>query len=220
MDFGSLSLGNSVYIVDLTDRSTPGAMGLGINSGRNQYVCTNHLIVGTGPGVPMNPGHTYAAVLTTALRDTMNRPIERDADFGPMLAASPPSDARLTHAYNAYRPLREYLAARMIDPNTILSAAVFTTQRPTDLAGRLREAVRAEITETLRARAGPGGRGTATPDRGVWHLVGRGVDRSREHGYPTAGRDRSRVGGRLCRHRPRSRHFECDRGSGECRNTR
>src|SRR5207245_382923 len=112
------------------------------NTARDRYLCENWIAVGPGQGAPLRPGVTYAAMLTTGIQGPSGTVVARDSDFVAMLSASAPSDPTLARAYTAYAPLRAYLAARGIDPGTILDAAVFTTQNPTAVARALRDAVR------------------------------------------------------------------------------
>jgi pimeloyl-ACP methyl ester carboxylesterase len=144
VDFNTLTLGNSVQVIDLTSGQPPGSTSFSANTAGNRYVCPNILEVSTGVGAPMQPNHTYAVFLTNGIHDTMGHAITRDADFAPMLMPDAPADTRLTAAYAAYAPLRSYLTAHMIDPSTIVDAAVFTTQDPTRVASALRDAVRAQ----------------------------------------------------------------------------
>jgi pimeloyl-ACP methyl ester carboxylesterase len=54
-----------------------------------------------------------------------------------------PTDGALTHAWNAYKPFRDYLKAQNIDKNTIAAASVITTMKPQDRIPKVRQAVRA-----------------------------------------------------------------------------
>lgn len=140
-DFGTLRLGETVQLLDLTAGGPTSSLTYSVDTGRNQYLCANNLTVSTGSGSPLVPGHTYAALLTTGITDGMHRPLGRDADFVAMLGATAPSDARLARAYAAYAPLRSYLTMHSISPDTLLVATVFTTQSARARLPALRDAV-------------------------------------------------------------------------------
>jgi hypothetical protein len=126
---------------DLTAGGPVDSVGFSASTAGNRYICGNNITIGT---TPMVPGHTYAVTLSTAVKDMNNKPVARDAQFGPMLAASAPSGATLAAAYAAYAPLRSFLASQGIDPSTILDATVFTTQHATSELPLLRTAVLAQ----------------------------------------------------------------------------
>ncbi|MDP3275025.1 MAG: hypothetical protein Q8Q09_07495 [Deltaproteobacteria bacterium] len=128
-DFATFQLGATIRLLDLTTGQPIGTQTYKFDTSQGKYLCGNYLGVSTGVGVPWPAGHTVAVVLTTAIR-TASGPIERDADFVTMLAATMPTTAAHVPAWTAYAPLRSYLTAQSIDPNTILNATVFTTQDP------------------------------------------------------------------------------------------
>jgi len=133
--------GGSVQMYDLTAGMLANSTSFFSSTGGNRYICGNNLKVTTGP---MTPGHTYAVTVSTAVKDTTGRAVQPDTQFSPMLAATAPSSGALSGAYAAYAPLRKYLAANGIATNTVLDAAVFTTQTATSEVAALRTAVRAQ----------------------------------------------------------------------------
>jgi hypothetical protein len=143
LDFATLRLNETLRLVDLTTGQPTGSVRFAANTAGNRYLCGNPVMIDTGHGAPMEPGHTYAAMVLVGLRDAMGRAVERDADFPAMLAEAAPGDAVRARAHAAYAPLRSYLAAQRIDPATVIVATVFTTQQPRRIVPALREAVRA-----------------------------------------------------------------------------
>jgi hypothetical protein len=157
IDFATLTFDN-IHVVDLTTGNPPSSSRFGASTGGNRYLCNNFVSIGTNSGDPLEPGHTYAFYLTNGIHYQANctgdpptcssLPVQRDEDFGLMLAPTPPADATKARAYTAYAPFRTYLASHAIDPNTIINAAVFTTQDPRRVVAGLRDAVRAQPAPT------------------------------------------------------------------------
>lgn len=106
-----------------------------------KYICQNW--VALLPMRPLREGHRYAAILTTDVRAADGGlAAVQDADFAAMLADSDPGEG-LTSAWNAYAPLRAYLATTTdITTSQIAGAAVFTVSVPTTLVERLGNVVR------------------------------------------------------------------------------
>jgi predicted esterase len=108
---------------------------------RSAFIADNHLTALPVPGFALDPGTTYAAIITEALCDPTGDAVQSDADFEAMLRKDPPAGALHQRAHTLHAPLRAYLDERGI--TGVISAAVFTTGRPTQLAGRAREVVAA-----------------------------------------------------------------------------
>ncbi len=143
LDFATLRLNETLRLIDLTTGHPTGTVRYAANTAGNRYLCGNPVLIDTGHGAPMEPGHTYAALVLSGVRDAMGRAVERDADFPAMLADAAPADPVRARAHSAYAPLRRYLASERIDPATVVVATVFTTQQPRRIVPALREAVRA-----------------------------------------------------------------------------
>lgn len=143
LDFATLRLNETIRLVDLTTGQPTLSLGFGANTAGNRYLCGNPVLVDTGHGAPMEPGHTYAAFFLSGVRDSMGRPVQRDADFSLMMAEAAPSDPVKARAHATFAPFRQYLTAQRIDPATVIVATVFTTQQPRRIVPALREAVRA-----------------------------------------------------------------------------
>ncbi len=152
IDFSTVDIGlpgdGTIAVIDITpgsdeygERLSSAWQGF---TGRRNYICHNWLMIHPSDGRPWTPGHTYAAVLTTGVRKRdSNLGAIRDDDFDAMLSSTEPSDARLVHAWNAYQPLRDFLADGAEWPSSALAAAaVFTVGDPTEYPVKLRESVR------------------------------------------------------------------------------
>jgi hypothetical protein len=111
--------------------------------GRSAYICPNYLAVRTLAGSTLKSGHTYAVLLHDITVHNNGGPVSADPEFSAMLAATPPADAALTTAYAAYKPLRDYIAAKSIVPATLINAAVFTVGHPEKEMANLQPVVQA-----------------------------------------------------------------------------
>jgi predicted esterase len=142
----------TVALVDITPGASSGELvpfGYSISSGRTPYICENWIALTPNDGRPLEPLHTYAAILSTDILDKSGQAPVQDADFPAMLATDAPKDARLDHAWQAYAPLRTYLAAQAIDPSKVAAAAVFTVMDVTRVPKLVRAAVDAAPAPTL-----------------------------------------------------------------------
>ncbi len=160
LDFDTLQLGDdpTLYIVDITPQSRSYGSGGNISvfttSGRGRSICQNWLSVRPQAGWPLQPGDTYAVILTKGLKglkDGVSVELSRDADFDALMTAyqngTAPDDTDLAAAFRAYQPLWDALddatnVPLPTPPEQILSAAVFTLFRPRTMVERLRQAVR------------------------------------------------------------------------------
>jgi len=158
INLNSLTVGTAgtIQTYDLTAGPATNSVGFAAATAGDRYICANNLKVSVGT---MLPGHTYSVTLGAGITDPSGHPVVADANFPPMLAATPPSDSTLTSAYAAYAPLRAFLASQTISPTTIIDATVFTTQHVTSEVSALRTAV--------RAAAPPTGSGFVRCDTGV-----------------------------------------------------
>ncbi len=103
------------------------------------FVGANALAVLPVPGFVLQPGTLYAALLTDGLCDEAGAPILPAADFRKLLASAAPADTALTAAHATYAPLRAYLDSKGL--TGVISAAIFRTGKPTELAQKLRKVV-------------------------------------------------------------------------------
>lgn len=111
--------------------------------GISRYICPNWLAMRPPHGSPLEPGTTYAAIVTDAVAPDGGGLYETSPDLDALLAGTAPADTALTRAWEAYAPLRQYLAdTDDLTTADVLNATVFTTQDDTRLPGALRAAVR------------------------------------------------------------------------------
>lgn len=146
---GTIDLGGiaaAVKVVDLTAPSDTSAFFYEytfiING--NHYNCPNRLTVGPGEQTPLRAGHTYAVLLMSGLQDASGHPVRADADLLSVLASSPPADAALQHAWDAYAPLRSWLSANSVAASSVVGVSVFTVGRPLSSMAALSQAVASE----------------------------------------------------------------------------
>jgi hypothetical protein len=161
VDLDSLKANGVVRFVDL-DAQTGQPTDLGYtwiaSTARTKYVCEDWMALRPSFAAPLAPGHRHAVFVTTAARTAQRGPIARDADFDAVMGATAPGDPALAAAHAAYAPFRAWLAARSMDPSSILVAAVFTVGHPERTASRMSAAVAAAAPPTASAwvRCGDG----------------------------------------------------------------
>ena len=138
-DWDTIQLGDpsdgTVFVIDLTEGDPEYGMrhsgGFRADSERGNYICDNWISFHNSAGRPYKPGHTYAAVITTLVRDkNTGEKALQDSDFQAMLTTSEPNEARLHRTWQAYEPLRQWLVSGGTDPSGIAGAAVFTVGNP------------------------------------------------------------------------------------------
>ncbi len=149
-------------------RPHPSIAWLSTYGSLSSYICPNWFAVRPAHGVPLKPSTTYGVIVRRGLRTASGTPFERAPDFEAMLTSTRPSgDEALASAWDAYAPLRAWIAAGE-DPDDLLVATVFTTQDVEALAAPLREAVRR----------------TAPPEASDWTLCAEGVASPCDDGTP------------------------------------
>lgn len=157
LDHSSVVIGapgtGAVSIVDITPevptRGDEHPLQWSATPARSPYACEHRLLLAPLPGRPFLPGHTYAALLTRTLSGTSGQsPVPR-ADFSAMLADSPPSSVRGERAWNAYAPLRTWLADSGSSPAALAGGTVFTIADSVAPVATLRSAVEAQPTPSL-----------------------------------------------------------------------
>jgi hypothetical protein len=171
IDFETLKGSGVVRMVDITPTGTGDDIGYywSATTARNKYLCQNNVTLRPPQGSPLEPAHTYAVLITTAVKDTKGNAVLRADDLTALLASSTPSDNALTNAYAAYKPLRDWAAKKSLDPSTILNAAVFTVGHVNKVATKLDTAVSAAPAPTasgwIRCGDAPSPCPQATGDR-------------------------------------------------------
>jgi len=124
----------AVYLVnvdiDSPDRGTRTPIIVTFRVEGTQTLGGNHLVVRPYPGFPLDESTTYALVITSRVRGADGDSIQASSDRDVVFDAV------------GYEPLVQYLdEPGGDDPSDAVSAAVFTTQRVTDIAPALRKAV-------------------------------------------------------------------------------
>lgn len=152
---GAATLGGIHYL-----NITPGHPGYGTRldghkfsgkngeSSLNNYICRNWIAVETIDGVPLEPGVTYAVLLTDALEPVGGGRFSPDADFSTMLQSSAPTSSARKAAWDTFAPLRQFIkspenaAGPAIAAASLVGGAVFTTASNNDTLAGAREAAR------------------------------------------------------------------------------
>lgn len=143
VDFESLKQKGAVRWIDITEGEERDlGYGWSASTGRTAYVCPNHMSFRPPTGAPLEPGHTYAIVLTNAAKAKDGSAVAVSEDLTALLGSTAPSGA-LGAAYAAYAPLRQWAAKTSFNLGTLINAAVFTVGKHDELAKKLASAVAA-----------------------------------------------------------------------------
>ncbi len=152
IDFDSVAVGGddpSLYVVVLDpDHPRFGSrvsLRWKANSAEGNYICQNWLAVRPGGpwGKPLDSDTTYGIIMTTNVKSKGGVRAKADADLELMLADSKPSGVK-GDAWDAYQPLRDWIAAESVDASAIAQAIVYTTGDPLAEARALAAPARAE----------------------------------------------------------------------------
>jgi hypothetical protein len=140
----------AVYLVDVDpdspERGRRVPLRFRFEPKKGRTIGPNWLAALPYPGFPLAEGTTYALVVTYRLF-AGGESVVPDFDFGIIAASNPDVDAAQAAARAAYAPLWDWLDEPGGDGRgDVVSAAVFTTQHATAIAGALRQAVRARPT--------------------------------------------------------------------------
>jgi hypothetical protein len=133
-DAGGQQYGGLWYL-DVTSNPAGTFLGWYWNASwsRGKYICDNWIGIRPPQGNPLEPGHTYVVVITAKAKTKNGQQVGPTDDFRAMVASTAPDGgAELAAAYTAYKPLRDMLAARAVDPTSIIDAAVFTVGHVAD----------------------------------------------------------------------------------------
>ena len=115
---------------------------------RIKYACQDRVTVDHPRGEPLLPGHTYGVYLLR-VKGPGGEVAHKDTDLQSVLATTRPSDADLGAAWDAYAPLRAYLAPYPTVVAEISAATVFTVADTTGHMQRLVEAVKIQPAPAL-----------------------------------------------------------------------
>ncbi len=134
----------SVYLVNI-DKDSPEygqsmPLQFRFETNKGSMIGDNWLSCLPYPGFVMLETTTYALIVSSRLKASDTSPVSAASDFLAVMGDAPAADSRLARAYEIYQPLRDYLdEAGGDERETVVSAAVFTTQAATELMGRFRD---------------------------------------------------------------------------------
>jgi hypothetical protein len=144
----------ATWIVDLTPGATKIEYSRSWNYGTatTKYSCANRFTERNTTDAPFIGGHTYAVILTTAIKSKTGETLTVDPDMAALLVEAAPSaaDPALLHAWSAYQPLRTWLKAKGAAAPPVAAAAVFTVQDAPAHMQRLATAVAKEPAPVLK----------------------------------------------------------------------
>ncbi len=140
-DLGTLSGTGVLRLVDLTATQDVGFQW-SATTARSNYVCANSITARPLLGAPLAPGHTYAFLMSNAVKTKAGKPFGPSSDFKAMVGAAAPA-APLDVPYASFKPLRDWAAANSYDLTKAINATVFTVDKPVNLAAGLQKAVAA-----------------------------------------------------------------------------
>lgn len=190
VDFATIQLNganNNVRLVKFEAGQTYAhGLSLLLSGAGNRYTCHDWMAVRPYNGDSLTAG-TWAVVILKGLKGSGAAGVELQPseDFTAMLSATVPTEPRQALAWPAYAPLRAYLTAQNIAPDTVLSAAVFTVADPQRLMKRLATAEAAAPVPTASTwvkcgsgtpspcpdTSGPRACGTANTSFEEWHAL-------------------------------------------------
>lgn len=132
----------TIYFVDV-DPDSPGfgnsrAFTWFVTDGGGKYVCPRYLAARPSWTGPLAEDTTYAVVMLTGIETSDGERFEADADFKEIMTGSG-GDAEMERARELHAPLKAWLDQEGIGYDEVLAAAVFTTQKITDLYPKLRD---------------------------------------------------------------------------------
>jgi hypothetical protein len=146
--------GDTIWLVDLTPEAHGQryARDFLFSPARTKYSCEHRLTVRNWTSQPLLPNHTYGVIVTTGVKSTAGESPAIDADMAAMLAATAPADAKLTRAWQAYQPLRDWLESPGdgAPAPKVAAAAVFTVQDAPGHVQRLADSVAKQPAPVLK----------------------------------------------------------------------
>ncbi len=154
LDFATVSNGEALFIVDVTD---PAAATFGVNrsrtydytDGRGKYACQNTLTLSNRTTDPLEPGHTYAAWITTAARATSGATPVQDPDLAAVLGPSAPADPVLAAAWARHANFRTYLQRNGRTPADVANVTIYTVADASNVVRKMAAQVEASAPPTL-----------------------------------------------------------------------
>ncbi|MFH1531721.1 MAG: hypothetical protein ABIK09_13430 [Pseudomonadota bacterium] len=174
----------NMFLVDITDPEMEDygatrAINWSFSSGTlDNYICPNHLAISVPWSRPLDPGRTYAVVVTDGIPAEPAedggpvRTYQKDADFAAVMGNAEPANEDLAHAWEAYAPLRAFLAhsaAANLGLTTakVIGAAVFTTYDPRSIMQKGAEVLAAKSAPEIISMVLCDGTNTSPCDDGL-----------------------------------------------------
>lgn len=149
-DFSSIVGGGdnpTIHFVNIDPDSTGYGNRIGmrwsVTTGGGKFICPRYIAVRPTWTSPLEHDTTYAVFFTSGIRSNGGEIPVTEPDFAAMLAPDAPAEGRLASAWDAYAPFRDYLVAEGLSADSIVAAAVFTTQDPDVDMAALRDGARA-----------------------------------------------------------------------------
>lgn len=189
VDFASIQLNGATPNVRLVKfeagQNFAHGLSLLLNGGGNRYTCHDWMAVRPYNGDSLSAG-TWGLVVLKGIKGggAAGVELQPSADFVAMLSATPPTEPRQALAWPGYAPLRAYLTAQNIAPDTVLNATVFTVADPQRLMKRLADAAAAAPAPTATTwikcgtapspcpdTTGPRACGAANTNFEEWHAL-------------------------------------------------
>ncbi len=146
----------SVRLMDLTTGQQVAPLTAKFHADRNKYICRNWLYVHTRWSDLLEPGHTYALIVTDAARpDPKKVPGTTTPVLAPYLhmltADAAPTDASEKPAWLTYQPLRTWLkGAGAGVAQHLLGATQFTTWDPRIVTQQLATAANSALAPSIK----------------------------------------------------------------------
>ena len=155
-NMGSFTQG-AVALLNITPTSpeygSPSGLNWTVDGNRTPYICDRYITIRPPFGRPLRPGTTYAAIVRRIPTDEAGNVFGPDSDFSAMLADGVPADPDLAAAWQAYAPLRAYLAdakaPTKLTATELAAVAVFTTEKIEDPMNAIQAAIAAAPAPTL-----------------------------------------------------------------------
>ncbi len=158
IDGATLTQAN-IHLSDITPGLKPGQDDSGnwqstYSGTKTHYVCDNWFSIERAHGRPLQPGHTYAFWLSTAIRAADSGLIQRAPNLDALLSVDPPADPKLATPYVAYKPFRDFVAAHSVTapPSmaSVLNVSVITVGPIRDQMSDLAASVAAQPAPTTK----------------------------------------------------------------------
>jgi hypothetical protein len=148
--------GQNIFFVDVSQgpfRGEPVPLEFDYRQSRGKYICGNRLAVRSIDTYPLRPATTYAIYVMDTVKGRSGESVGRDADFRRMLGTDKPGGGAAATAYEAMKPLRDWLKDQDIDPDKVLTGTVFTTDDVHAISRGMAKTIEAQDTPEVPDKA-------------------------------------------------------------------